>query len=411
MYMKKFIYLLATVFVSILSFSLVSTAVKAGTEALDQSQTTGGACLTAYSGFNRNQTFMPGFNVLTKVDVKLNNMNGGDLILIIVDEGTGQQVLQTNMRMGVGEGWESFNLVGDSLGYILDTAHQHSIWIGTGYYTESAPCWFYSSAEAYGNGNRRDGAIDIAGDMTFKTYGYDIEMGRENPEPPVEEPEVPEEPATEPVTEPVEEETGDMNQPGVSVIPDEAKEVEDVEVAEESEEISDPELSSVIVDSSIVEVVDGEVMVEEDESVKVTGTADPGDTVSVFINDSAYSAVADEDGNWYVVFIISDLEKGEYIVEAQASSEDLGSKKVSLFTLVKGVQEEVVVVVINDDVEQGLWYRLTQGDLTWVSISTGLLLIGTIILFVVFSKRNKEKGQKKSSNAKPKEKEISKKEV
>ena len=385
--MKKYIIFFFTLCISTLLAFILPTKAEAYEEVLDQSQTTGGACLTAYSGYNLNQTFIPVKNIITRIDVKMKNRVGGsNIILILKDEGTGQIVVQTNQRMDDGDGWESFNLVGDALGYMLDTDHQHSIWIGTGYYSgDTPPCWLYSSSDAYGNGSRRKGSTDYSGDFTFITYGYDVDMGRDNPEPPPPQ----EDPPSE---EPAQEDPPQDDQPGVSTIPDEAQEKEDVEILEASEDINEPTLQSVIIDNSIVEVEEGIVLVEDEETMKITGTTDPGDTVAVFIGENAYTAIADEDGNWYVVFSISELEDGTYDIDAQSTNGELGSAKINLFTLIKGSQD-VVSNEIEEDTNTGLWYNITEGDLRWVSI-TVLFLLGSILLIILLKRKKKEEEEK-----------------
>ncbi|HCC67915.1 TPA: hypothetical protein DEP90_01720, partial [Patescibacteria group bacterium] len=245
--------------------------------------------------------------------------------------------------------------------------------------------WLYSSSDAYGNGSRRKGSTDYSGDFTFITYGYDVDMGRDNPEPPPPQ----EDPPSE---EPAQEDPPQDDQPGVSTIPDEAQEKEDVEILEASEDINEPTLQSVIIDNSIVEVEEGIVLVEDEETMKITGTTDPGDTVAVFIGENAYTAIADEDGNWYVVFSISELEDGTYDIDAQSTNGELGSAKINLFTLIKGSQD-VVSNEIEEDTNTGLWYNITEGDLRWVSI-TVLFLLGSILLIILLKRKKKEEEEK-----------------
>lgn len=387
--MKKLHIFLSFLFTSVLFTIALVTSSYAYTEVHDQYQTEGSGCLTAYSGYNHNQTFLPQKNVLTQIQVKLRYMNGGNLTLTVKDNITGQIVVQKTQRMGVGEDWDTFYFTGDGLGYILDTSHQHSIWIGTDYYAGGeAPCWLYSSSNLYLDGTRRIGLTNKTGDFTFKTYGYDIDMGRDNPEPPPA-PEDPEEEAQTEEATPEEEETG------TGIIPDTPQDKEDIEVVEESTEVSEPVLDSVIINSAIEELEEGTITIQGEDTVKITGTADAGDTVSVFINESAYTAIADEDGNWYVVFTVADLEDGTYEIEAQATKDELGSKIVSLCSLIIETEETISTEVIAEEEETTIWFDLTQGDLRWVTVASALTLLGIfLIIFIIIYKRKKKEEKK-----------------
>ena len=87
-------------------------------------------------------------NVLTKVGFKMKNMNGGNITLAVKDSVTGQTVLEKTKRMGSGEGWMEFDLIGDSLGYLVEPDQSYAIWVGTSYFPGSdAPCWVYSPTQ------------------------------------------------------------------------------------------------------------------------------------------------------------------------------------------------------------------------------------------------------------------------
>jgi|GEM_PF-6362410 len=156
-----------------LNFAL-PTQIHAYEEAVDQQNTTiSQSSLTIYN-YGHNQTFTPSVNVLTKAQVYVKDRVGGaNITMRIRNEENGLTVVNTTQRMGSGTGWEVFNFVGDSLGYIVSVGTIHSIWIETDYFPTDAPKWVRSNTNAYANGNRRQGATSYPGDdFAFATYGY-----------------------------------------------------------------------------------------------------------------------------------------------------------------------------------------------------------------------------------------------
>jgi hypothetical protein len=379
---------------------------------LDQRQLEGGACLTAYSGYNHNQTFMATYNVLTKVGVKMRYMNGGNVTLTVKDEVTGQTVVSMTQRMGLDEDWIYFDLVDDALGYIIDTDHTHSIWIGTSYYPGTAPCWIYTSADQYIYGVRRQGSTEKTGDFTFVTYGFNLDMGRENPEEtimvvdedPEEEPEVPTDTGddSEDTSQPSEDtgtDTGsDTEESNTVEVPDESQDAEDV-LVDADDSVQAPVLESVIKNQEVTDINEESDTLEvvDEDVVKITGTATGGDDVSVVIDEKAYTATADEDGNWYVVVSMTDLEDGEYVVKAQSKNDEgKGSEQVSMFVLSKSTS--VTTLDTTEDAEEtedtSLWQRLYKGDLWYISALVLLVVLGGLIWLLIFLKK-KEKEEPK----------------
>ena len=376
----------------------------------DQRQLEGTACLTAYSGYNHNQIFTPSFNVLTKVGVKMRNMNGGSVTLTIKDGITTQIIATKTQRMGLDEDWIYFDLVDDALGYIVTPGKYHSIWIGTAYYPEGAPCWIYSGSDVYADGMRMQGITPKDGDFTFTTYGFDLDMGREDPEDPegetvmVVDEEEEEETAgddtedSQEVTQDTETDTSTTEEENdVSNTPDESKDKDDV-LVEEDDTVTSPTLESVVKNSEVLDMEDGTVDATEDDIIKIYGTADSGDEVSVIIGEDAYTSTADEDGNWYVVISMSGLEDGDYTVEAQAKDADgKGSKKVEMFILSKSDIDESAKVAVTEEEDTSLLSRLWNGDLWYISLSVALLLLGGLIWLLIFLiKRRKEEEEKKN---------------
>ncbi|MDD4382177.1 MAG: hypothetical protein PHE21_02435 [Candidatus Dojkabacteria bacterium] len=360
---------------------------------LDQEQTSFIGGVSVYTEYYRNQTFKVTKGVLTRIDVgMMDRKSGANIILVIQDETTGQNVWTTNHRMDAGDGWETFELTPNDLGLLMDTTHLYSMWIGTSYYAVDPPAWQYTTnSSSYTLGTRRDGQVEYPGDMVFRTYGYDIDMGRENPDnPPVvpeEEEEIPEydgkdEPATE----------------DKAVVPDKPISATDIDEEDIDEEVIVPALEFVIVDDVIVDSQGEDGLdVGVESIIKIAGTAGAGDTVYITIGDKAYSAKADDDGNWYVIVSATDIAEGSYDVIAQSKNDDgKASTKATLFKL--NVLGEDVVPIAEEETD-----IFTYG----IYVLSGILLLGLIFLVIFFIKRKKKEEKKEDIKVEmPKEDKI-----
>ena len=176
--MRKFIAHFSVAIFLIALFIPISPA-NAYDVTVDKKNTTiSGASLTIYN-YGHNQTFTPKYNVLTKLQVYLEDRRaGGNIILTVKDDTADKTVLTRNQRMDDGDGWEIFDFTGgDSLGFILTPGNQHSIWLETSYYsTDPVPKWVRSSHDAYSGGTRRQNSTVYSDDdFGFATFGYMLE--------------------------------------------------------------------------------------------------------------------------------------------------------------------------------------------------------------------------------------------
>jgi hypothetical protein len=176
--MQKFI---ARFFVTFFLLALLLPIIPASAYdvTVDQKNTTiSTASLTIYN-YGHNQTFTPTYDVLTKLQVYLEDRSaGGNIILTVKDDTAGKTVLTRNQRMDDGDGWEVFDFTGgDSLGFILTPGNQHSIWLETSYYSsDPVPKWVRSSHDAYSGGTRRQNSTVYSDDdFAFATFGYALE--------------------------------------------------------------------------------------------------------------------------------------------------------------------------------------------------------------------------------------------
>ncbi len=362
-------------------FLFVSPVKAEDPSVLDQSQTLGGGSTVVYSEYNRNQTFKVTKTILTKIEVLMKNRRGGSTITLTVkDENTGSTIATKSQRMDDGDGWETFDLKGDALGIVVDKTHTFSMWIGTAYYPSPAPSWEYENSDVYANGTMRSGTNPMTGDYAFKTYGWELILWL----PPVED----EEP---PVVEDQDnEEVVDEKTPEKEVVltPDTSSSLYSFDEDDVDDTVIAPALEFVIVNNIVVDSQkDGGVVTDGESIVKIAGTADAGDTVTITIGDKIYTTKTDSSGNWYMVISSLDLKNGSYTVKAYATNENKKiSSEVELFKL--NISEGETVTTTEEEKDSKI-------DMLGIIIFgvSGLLLIGLIILVIFLIRRNK-KGKK-----------------
>jgi len=109
-----------------------------------------------------------------------------------------------------------------------------------------------------------------------------------------------------------------------------------------TEEETEPSivLLSVMVNNESVELMDGDkVLVKADDAVRLAGTADPGKDVFVYFGEKELTATAREDGYWFVLFSITNMEEGQYAVRAGDGELEEAEK---ILTLVLGDSDSLV---------------------------------------------------------------------
>jgi len=111
------------------------------------------------------------------------------------------------------------------------------------------------------------------------------------------------------------------------------------------------------------------VNLASDDSLTLTGHADPGATITITVGDFETTATADEDGNWSVEIQSQDLSVGEHIIIGQASLDGSIS-----------AEEPLVMVNVLGEGEESL----TAEDGSAVTSSIGTILIILAVIFVLF---------------------------
>lgn len=133
---------------------------------------------------------------------------------------------------------------------------------------------------------------------------------------------------------------------------------------------------------------EGFLKVKDRDAVKIAGFADPNQKIRVSFIDKEYTTVADDNGNWFVLFSVCNIQKGNYPVKISfGDSED---------------SEDLIELVVNDAIKQRLdVQRLnTEAGATelQVYISLGILLLVTLVsitFYLRLKSLKKAKGKNK----------------
>lgn len=76
-------------------------------------------------------------------------------------------------------------------------------------------------------------------------------------------------------------------------------------------------LLSVMINNGSAELIDGDkILVKADDAVRLAGSAKPKSKVKVYFADKELTTTAREDGYWFVLFSITNMEEGQYAVRA-----------------------------------------------------------------------------------------------
>lgn len=109
-----------------------------------------------------------------------------------------------------------------------------------------------------------------------------------------------------------------------------------------AEEVDEPSVTllSVMVNNESAELIDGDrILVKADDAVRLAGLAEPNSEVYVYFADKELTTTAREDGYWFILFSITNMEEGQYILRAGDGELE---KAGEILTLVLGDSESLV---------------------------------------------------------------------
>ncbi|MFA7627962.1 MAG: hypothetical protein WCY37_00880 [Candidatus Dojkabacteria bacterium] len=135
---------------------------------------------------------------------------------------------------------------------------------------------------------------------------------------------------------------GNLSRDGVVYAQEEEATPEEEETEEITEEEAEPSvvLLSVMINNEAAELIDGDtVLVKADDAVRLAGSAEPNSEVYVYFAEKELTTTAREDGYWFVLFSITNMENGQYVVRAGDGELEEAEK---ILTLVLGDSDSLV---------------------------------------------------------------------
>lgn len=109
-------------------------------------------------------------------------------------------------------------------------------------------------------------------------------------------------------------------------------------------------ITSISVNNEIVDITENnEVYVSKDDAVRIAGEAEPESKITIYFADKKIDVNVVENGNWLVLFSVTNLSDNRYIVSAKQE----GMKEsTTLFTLVVGSGKKIIQPVLDTETSQ-----------------------------------------------------------
>ncbi len=100
-------------------------------------------------------------------------------------------------------------------------------------------------------------------------------------------------------------------------------------------------LNNILVNNQSVELdEEDKIFVKPDDAVRVSGNASSNTPITVYFADKEKSSTTNAFGSWFVLFSITNMEEGQYILTAKET--DSKKESVNLMTFVVGDGQETV---------------------------------------------------------------------
>jgi len=119
-------------------------------------------------------------------------------------------------------------------------------------------------------------------------------------------------------------------------------------------------ITSISVNNEIVDITENnEIYVSKDDAVRIAGKAEPNSKITIYFADKKIEVNAVENGNWLVLFSITNLNDSRYIVSAK--HEDLKESN-ALFTLVVGAGKNIIQPILDTETSQTRAFFEKKGE-------------------------------------------------
>jgi hypothetical protein len=184
---------------------------------------------------------------------------------------------------------------------------------------------------------------------------------------------------------------GDLPKEGIVYAQEEEATAEEEGIEEETE--PSVVLLSVMINNESAELIDGDmVSVKADDAVRLAGSAEPNSEVYVYFAEKELTTTAREDGYWFVLFSITNMEEGQYTVRAGNGELEEAEKILTLVlgdsdSLVDPLEDSRNIIKIVTETKTSYIVPIILVPLSFV--------LGWILGAFTSKKGKKEKGKKK----------------
>lgn len=90
------------------------------------------------------------------------------------------------------------------------------------------------------------------------------------------------------------------------------------------------QLDSIAINNVKATIEGTDLTVYKDDAVRIEGRANPGSQVTVTFGERSIKATADYGGSWFVLFSITNMGEGKYVVNAKADRDDTQTFLINL---------------------------------------------------------------------------------
>lgn len=172
---------------------------------------------------------------------------------------------------------------------------------------------------------------------------------------------------------------------------------EEVTTTQEEDTVEETEpqvtLLSVMINNESAEILDGEIVsVKPDDAVRLAGSAEPGSEVFIYFGEKEITTTAKENGYWFVLFSITNMQDGQYAVRVGEAELEESEKVLTLVlgdtdSLIDPLEEKNNIIRIVTETKTSYIVPIILVPLSFV--------LGWVLGAFTSKKKNKEKGKKK----------------
>ena len=145
---------------------------------------------------------------------------------------------------------------------------------------------------------------------------------------------------------------------------------------------------------------DGKVYTNLGDAVRISGYTDEDSEISIFLNERELDVIVLDDGRWYVLFSITNMEQGDYVITGKA--EDMVDESFNLVITVKEKSENILQASDNGEHEEDFGSLMDiDSNYFWIIlVLTIVLVIGALFVLYYYQKRDRVKKGSKKGNKK-----------